>query len=1306
MSSSMTSPKTLRFAAIVLAGLFATQSGAQQADLADVPLANSPSSTVLPNLMYILDDSGSMGWDYMPDNVLNLAGSNPPGGIKNCKAYAFTSPRSNPIPRVLTGTSIPASTTFTQIQCNNGEPPYYATGFNQIYYNPNVTYAAGVTSSGTSLGDQTILNAVTDKYLDSTTNNLATQYQEFVYCNTNSPTTANLTDGVVCKRNGINNVPGTYKYFLYWGATGTNVAYPVTDGYDATSFVYQKTLNSNPYYFNLVAHEFCGNINLTTCALANADGTAPSGFTVPAPVRYCKTLADAQSTSAITGTSGSPATPRCRKKFDVSNYLYPRYGRFSRVDIAPTTPSYVKGPLSVRTDCVSPTSCTYAEESKNFANWYSYYRTRLALMKTATGRAFLPIDDRYRVGFITINPNNPVTSDKFLKIAKFDSGQRGNWYSILYAQTTNGSTPLPQALSRVGRYYANKTSGINSGMSDDPVTYSCQQNFALLTTDGYWNQPSSADLSGSNIGNEDNSDSGFTKRADGAYDGNIAGASGTLADVAAYYYKNDLRTTGAVTITTNNVPTTAKDTAAHQHMVTFTLGLGLQGLMDYTADYETNATGDLAKIKAGGTGTCFWTSGVCNWPLPVSGTPTTLDDLWHAAVNGRGVYFSASDPNSLADGIGGALTALKVQTAAASASATSSPNITPTNNAIFSSTFRTTKWDGEIVAQKIDPSTGNVIPAITWAAQALLDARVTTTTDARTIWAPDASTSTKLKPFDWASLSASASGGIAAEQSYFTNKCIALSQCPLLTLAQVVDANNGQNLVGFLRGRTGFDGTSFRARDHVLGDSVNATPEFVKDAEGDFVDPVVPTFATFKTSAAITGRKGVLYIAANDGMLHAFDGANGNELWGYVPRIVMPNLYKLATDNWDVRHVYSVDGSPVTGSIYAGTSPAGAWKTILVAGLGKGGRGYYALDVTDPDNPKGLWEFCSDSTLCANSDSDMGYTFGSAVITKRDFDGKWVVLVTSGYNNVIPGTGNGYLYVLDAQTGAMLRKITTNVGNTTLPSGLAKLSGYSLNPITDNTTVFVYGGDLLGNMWRFDMRVDPPVVKHIASLTDSGGKPQSVTAKPEISVINLKPVIYIGTGRYLGPQDLSDPATLVPALPFAYQQSIYAIRDTDTDYMNVRSTGNLVQQTLTDNGTTRTVSANPVNYSSKNGWYIDLNPSNTSPGERVNLDVQIASGTLVVVTNVPNNSACTVGGDSFLYAFDFKTGQAVDTAPGGNAGTKITGQISVGNIVIQLPNKDIKTIVTGATGDKNTFAVPRGSGSGGARRLSWREIFQ
>src|SRR5207244_3870326 len=152
--------------------------------------------------------------------------------------------------------------------------------------------------------------------------------------------------------------------------------------------------------------------------------------------------------------------------------------------------------------------------------------------------------------------------------------------------------------------------------------------------DGYWNGNAGQTLTGSGIGNQDNADSGYTTRAVGAFDGNLSGASDSLADVAAYYYKTDLRTSG--TVSANNVPTNEpKDLNTQQHMVTFSLGLGLEGFMDYKSDYETSTTGDFAKIKTAAS-SCSWAAGTCNWPIPSANAPSALDDLWHAAVNGRG----------------------------------------------------------------------------------------------------------------------------------------------------------------------------------------------------------------------------------------------------------------------------------------------------------------------------------------------------------------------------------------------------------------------------------------------------------------------------------------------------------------------------------------------------------------------------------------------------------------------------------------------------------------------------------------------
>lgn len=1276
----MTSRSREKFSRCVLAAAvmaLGTAWGPAQAELTDLansPLANSPTTAVLPNLMFVLDNSGSMGWEWMPDNATNSNVAKSRCSQSNCS-----------------NTSTAGRFTFNSTGPNYvvfGDPPLYAAEFNSQFYNPQITYRPGVNADGTPMASQgSPWTAVrTDPYRTSSTIDLTTQFPEIVYCKNDfdSP-----TDATNCRRNGIDTPTPSFVY--------NTVGEGFPNGTNSGNFRFPKVRSGAPHYYTITPREYCSDSNLVFCQLA----TAPSGaFVFPASVRYCKTTGNAQSTSAVSGPNAN--NPDCRKKFASGTYNKPRYGNFTRTDIVPATTTYGNRPN--RTDCAAAPTCTYTEEMTNFANWYAYFRTRMQTMKSAAGRAFSTIGDGFRVGFLTISPGNPVRSSDYLDIDKFDASQKSDWYSKFYAIDPSGSTPLREALSRIGRHYAGRTDGINSGMPEDPVQFSCQQNFTLLTTDGFWNSSAGQQIDGSAMGNQDNTDSGFSTRAVGAYDGNLTGSTDTLADVSMYYYKTDLRSA-----MTDNVPTTPRDAAAHQHMTTFTLGLGLDGLMDFRSDYETATTGDFASIKSASTG-CSWASGTCNWPVPAADSPSALDDLWHAAVNGRGIYFSAKDPNSLSTGIAGSLSALTIQLGAAAASATSSPNITQSDNFIYSSTFRTVKWDGEVVAQKIDPATGNVVPAIVWSttaggpspAAAPLNSRVSANSDTRTIHTFDSGTATKLKPFQWASLT-------AAEQAYFNNQvCGTQSQCSSLSAGLQAQANDGQNLVEYLRGQTGHERQGgnlepvYRDRELVLGDPVNGTPNFVRAPIFGFTSPATPDYAAFK--AANSSRQPVLYVAANDGMLHAFNGDTGSELWAYVPRILFPKLHKLAEANYANVHEFFVDGSPQVMDAVIG----GAWKTILVGGLNGGGRGYYALDITDPNTPKGLWEICSDSALCGVSDADLGLTYGNPVITQRATDGRWVVLVTSGYNNVSPGTGRGYLFVLDAETGAVLRKVDTGVGDTTTPSGLAKISGFADNFNLNNTAKWVYGGDLLGNLWRFDMQTDPPAVLKVAELRDGGGKPQSVTTRPELGLMQGFPVVFVGTGRYLGVNDLVDPATL--GLPYAFQQSVYAIKDTGTAYGDFRSGGvggAVVQQTITQSDpTTRTISNNPVDWTTGKGWFVDLNPGNQSPGERVNIDAQLVLGTLLVVTNVPNSSPCSVGGDSWLYQFNSFTGGYVASSPDLAVATKLSSTLTVGNVVVRLPSGQLKTIATGATGAKTTFGVNTGGGGGGGRRISWRELIK
>jgi type IV pilus assembly protein PilY1 len=1043
----------------------------------------------------------------------------------------------------------------------------------------------------------------------------------------------------------------------------------------------------------------------------------------------------------------------------------PVVNAFDRTDIEPTTLTYPKA--STRTDCAG-TTCTYDEEMTNFANWYSYYRTRMQMMKTSTSLAFKPIDTRFRVGFITINNQ----SSNYLPIAQYTATQKASWYTKLFAAGGNSGTPLRSALTTVGRIFAGKNP--ISGFTADPIQFSCQQNFSILTTDGYWNTDSDSNvLNIGGSGSVGNMDGGATPRP--MYEGST-GLSNSLADAAKYYYDTDLRTgvagsaacTGSLRpngttgdVCANNVFVTPTDNNSQQHMTTFTLGLGVDASLTYTSDYKTADVGDFYELK----------QGTRDWPVPVADKQTAVDDLWHAAVNGQGTYFSAKNPTQLATSLSDALNSIKSKVGAGAAAATSTLNPVSGDNFSFVASYTSVKWIGNLESRTVNTNTGAVSEDATWCIENVVsdvcaapsavvavpgtlangysttyqcvtpsstaatcaspgvlvgtDCKVEIATSCTGTMSSLVTSTTVIDKPDPRKIYMNVSGvlgdftssnlSIVGKSSNFNNAFLSanLSQWSSLTTAQKALANS-ISLVNYLRGNDGYedrasnapptvavDNRLYRFREAILGDLVDSTPVFVGAPKANFSDPGYGPSASpgsFKTTNAT--RAGTVFIGANDGMLHAVNAVDGIERWAFVPTMVLDNMWKLADKNYGngVAHSYYINGDIVVNDVCTAactSATTAVWKTILVAGLNGGGKGYFALDITIPNSPVLLWEFDT------SDDSDIGYSYGNPIVTKKT-DGTWVVLFASGYNNTTGSNpGKGFLYVVNAATGAVISKYSNGAGDATTPSGLAKINTYVPDGLINNTAEFVYGGDLLGNLWRFDINSAQSATNpfKVAVLKDSSANTQPITVRPELAEINGKRVIYVGTGRYLGTSDLTN----------TQQQSIYAISDdasaTPTTLVSPRSSSLMVNQTLVNDTVTSTRSvqqpANTVSFTTGRGWYIDFPDS----GERQNVPAQLVFGTLLLPTTVPSNTVCSPGGYGWLNFLDYKTGASV----AGNIVASKTNAPIVGINVLYVKGKPVVNIVT-ADNPTPTFPPVQPTFSGGSEsgftnhRVIWREL--
>jgi type IV pilus assembly protein PilY1 len=561
---------------------------------------------------------------------------------------------------------------------------------------------------------------------------------------------------------------------------------------------------------------------------------------------------------------------------------------------------------------------------------------------------------------------------------------------------------------------------------------------------------------------------------------------------------------------------------------------------------------------------------------------------------------------------------------------------------------------------------------------------------------------------------------------------------------------SGSQLVDYLRGDKSNESTLFRTRTHILGDIVDSAAVLVQSAlSTSFSESNNPGYAAFTTSVA--SRQPVVYVGANDGMLHAFEAdfqsatsanpvtGGGSELFAYVPSMLftgpnntplvdglpaLANLNGVSTNNFS--HHYYVDATPQVADVdftYTSdgkstpstTAATSKWHTILVGGLGKGGKGIYALDVTSvpaavdttssstvetSQAGKVLWEF---------TDTDMGYSYGAPLIIKTRKYG-WVVAMTSGYNNT-SGTlaGHGILYILNIKTGAILQKIDTGVGSAAKPAGLTQATAFTQD-VTDGTVEQIYAGDLLGNVWRFDLSegaVDTsgtvtgnyPSPTLFATLTDPSGNAQPITTAPRVEEslstdgLSILRWVFVGTGKFLDITDLTD----------TQQQTMYALRDGSGS--TPATTGLPLTRAALTAVTDLTKGATISDSSS--GWYYDLTGSaggSNGGTERIVVAPAAATGLNIVAwtTVIPSSDPCSLQGA--LYATDYSGDSALLDSSGAQTKYLTTSAAPTG--VQLLSNTDgTVTLASSTSAGITTFkAVNQNTHSNLIHRVNWREV--
>lgn len=754
------------------------------------------------------------------------------------------------------------------------------------------------------------------------------------------------------------------------------------------------------------------------------------------------------------------------------------------------------------------------------------------------------------------------------------------------------------------------------------------------------------------------------------------------------------------------------------------------------------------------------------WYAAKWGVPDTNEDgvitgkEWDDDENGvPDGYFLVTNAGKLPEQLAKAFAKLLSNVSSASAVAANTTRL-DTGTLVYQAKFDPRDWSGQLLALSVDEITGDVnIATPNWEA-----ASVMPVASSRKIFTydPDADPGERGISFQWtANLPET---NITDTQKAYLNQ-----------LNSIVDSY-GENRLNWLRGdnsnelRLGgllrnrvklFDGSFITDTTALadpstatikLGDIVNSDPVYV--GTDDFGYSALPSpegesYSSFRASSTYKSRRPMIYVGANDGMLHGFDArknagsvtTGGTEIFAYLPNALFPELSKLTSSAY--AHQYYVDGLSTSGDVYYGS----AWHTLLAGVTGAGGKAVFALDVTNPDSfgaANALWEFTS-----AN-DTDLGYTIAQPSIGRMN-NGKWAVIVGNGYNS---STDKAVLFILDAENGSVISKIDT---------GAAGANGLSAPVIADlngdHIVDVIYAGDLQGNLWKFDVSSTLPASWNVVgsnplfvACTTSGTTctdRQPITAKPSIGPVGTDQgtgvMVYFGTGKYFETSD-----NVVGTSPQI--QTFYGLWDNNTGAITDRA--DLQEQTIdfedapvnsddeTGSGTIRVTSRNTVCYSEtssisetdstitctasnlKKGWAMNLlkptTPTKTAQGERVVSPAIFYRDLVIFSTLIPSPDPCESGGDSRIMLLDALTGNRPLTSSFDLFGTG--GEVNEGDLVkvdgklvaasgLSLGigiHKNISTIgnfgyASGSTGKLGKLILDPGSNGSGTRK-SWRQL--